>query len=92
LYTGGIPNLNARWVAKSDQQVELNIQQQGKVVYELPLEISITYKDGKQEIQKISVSKAAESFLLTVKEKPLKLTLDPNVTILFEGSISPQGK
>jgi aminopeptidase N len=90
LYAGGVPNLNAKWVAKSDQQIELNVQQQSKVIYELPLEVAIIYKDGKQEIQVIKLSKAAESFLINVKEKPAKLTLDPHVNLLFEGKISAQ--
>jgi len=90
LYSGGILRLNGRWVSKANGQIEINMQQLGKTVYQQPLEIGLEYKDGTREVKRINLSKAAESFLLPVKEKPVKIALDPNTNLLFDGNISPQ--
>ncbi|HZI01598.1 MAG TPA: M1 family metallopeptidase [Flavisolibacter sp.] len=90
LYQGGVAKLNGRWTAKTSNQVEINIQQQSKTVYLQLLEIGITYKDGSSEVRQLQLSKAAEAFLLNVKEKPVKIELDPNTKILFEGTITQQ--
>ena len=90
LYQGGIPKLNGRWTAKSNQQIEMNIQQQSKTIYQQPLEVSIVYKDGSKEVQQLQLSKAAEAFLLNVKEKPVLIQLDPHTKLLFDGNITQQ--
>jgi hypothetical protein len=68
----------------------MNIQQQSKTIYQQPLEVSIVYKDGSKEVQQLQLSKAAEAFLLNVKEKPVLIQLDPHTKLLFDGNITQQ--
>lgn len=90
LYQPGVPKLDVRWRNEPAKEIEVNVLQQSKVLYLLPLEIGVVYKDGTQEVQRINITKAAESFRIPVKEKPVKVVLDPNTNLLFEGKISGQ--
>lgn len=90
LYQPGVPKLEVRWRNKSSKVVEFNVQQRSKLLYQLPLEIGVVYKDGTQEVKMFNISRAAEAFEVSVKEKPVKLVLDPNTNLLFEGKITEQ--
>jgi hypothetical protein len=41
-------------------------------------------------VQQLQLSKAAEAFLLNVKEKPVLIQLDPHTKLLFDGNITQQ--
>ncbi|ANE50570.1 M1 family metallopeptidase [Flavisolibacter tropicus] len=88
LYQPGVPKLDVRWRQQPNKAIELNVLQQSKVLYQLPLEIGIVYKDGSKEVQRVNISKAAESFQVPVKDMPAKVILDPNTNLLFDGKIS----
>jgi aminopeptidase N len=88
LYQPGAPRLDVRWRSQPTKAIEVNVLQQSKTLYQLPLEIGVVYKDGTQDVQRITVSKAAEAFQIPVKEKPVKVILDPNTNLLFEGKVS----
>jgi aminopeptidase N len=90
LYQPGVPKLDVRWRSQPSKAIEINVLQQSKVLYQLPLEIGIVYKDGSQEVQRINVSRAAEAFQVPVKEKPVKVILDPNTNLLFDGKVTEQ--
>jgi aminopeptidase N len=90
LYQPGIPKLDVRWRSKSNKLLEFNVMQQSKTLYQLPLEVGIVYKDGTQEIQRFNIDKAAASFEIPVKEKPVKLVLDPNTNLLFQERLNEQ--
>jgi aminopeptidase N len=90
LFTPGVPKLDVRWRAHAPNAIEFNVLQQGKTLFNIPLEVGIIYKDGQQELKRITVSKAAETFVINTKEKPMRILLDPNTNLLFDGNINEQ--
>jgi aminopeptidase N len=89
LYTPGIPRLDMKWKYNaSQQQLEVNIRQTQKFVYEFPLEILIQNSSGKNQNETIQVNKTEQDFIISVSEKPSLVKADPNVNLLFEGNFS----
>jgi hypothetical protein len=69
-------------------QVAITIQQTGKNVFQFPLTIGYYAAGGKMQTKKMNITKANETFMLSIDTKPVKLFLDPFVELLFEGNIS----
>jgi hypothetical protein len=58
-----------------------------KQLFEFPLEIKIVfYSGGKILYKRMNISKQSESIVVAVKEKPTKLIMGPDVSLLFEES------
>lgn len=87
IYTAGIPQFNIGWTMQPGGQLELNVQQYSKTTYQLPLVIGLRYKNKPLEKRTLQLTKAAESFLMDVPEKPLQIVLDPDTELLFEGKV-----
>ena len=88
LYTAGQPDLSVQWkyLVKEKKLLVTVDQLQKNILFNFPLEISII-TSGKPNTQKLNVTKASEIFSITIREKPLKLELDPNTSLLFEATI-----
>jgi aminopeptidase N len=87
LYTPGQPLLKLRWeYNENSKTLKINIEQLQKQLFEFPLEIKIVYGGGKFLYKRMNISKQSESFIVSVKEKPSELILDPDVSLLFEES------
>ena len=56
-------------------------------LFQFPLEIQIQAASGKSTWETLSISKQNQQFSIPVKEKPVKLYLDPKTSLLFEGSV-----
>ncbi|MBL7742230.1 MAG: M1 family metallopeptidase [Chitinophagaceae bacterium] len=88
LYTPGLPKLEIKWKYDAKKKiVVLSIDQLQKDLFDFPLEIEIQSAKGKRQ-QSLRVSKRSQLFSLPVKVTPLKVTADPNTSLLFEGSVS----
>jgi len=87
LYRPGIPKLNANW-KREGNEIKVEIKQTGSQTFQLPLQIGIVSADGKITIQKLSIKSKEEEFKIESSSNPVKLVLDPNTKLLFEGSIS----
>jgi aminopeptidase N len=88
LYTGENPTLTANWsYDEKNNTVSISITQQTGKLFEVPLEISVG-----GAVQTISVSQKEQIFSFPVKSKPLKIELDPNCKLLFEGMIKEETK
>ncbi len=87
LYTWGQPMLNLSW-EYNEKTNTLNgtVEQQQKNLFEFPLEIKIVYGNGKAVYKRLNMAKQKESFIVSMKEKPSGLILDPDVSLLFEES------
>ncbi|OLY91695.1 Peptidase family M1 [Cnuella takakiae] len=86
LYHPGVPRLNITW-AHSRGKVQLQLQQTGETIYHFPLELAFVDAKGKQTLHRIQVNKVKERYELPSREKPTVILLDPNVNLLFEGTI-----
>ena len=86
LYTPGIPNLDVSWNYRpKDKTVSLTIKQLQKTPFSFPLELQLK---NSTSTKTINISKQEETFLIPAKEKPAKLVLDPNTSLLFTGTAS----
>lgn len=86
LYQPGLPRFTITWKYNSGK-VQLQLQQTGETVCHFPLELALVDAKGKQTLQRIQVDKVKARYELPAREKPTVVLLDPNVNLLFEGTI-----
>lgn len=90
LFTPVNPHLKFTWnydVTGKKINITVNQVQQDKI-FELPMELLLKDSKGNAIVQKIWISKKTETFRLKAEEKPLRIITDPNVSVLFEGTIT----
>lgn len=87
LHQPGVPKLKGSW-RFSAGKLNIKLDQISETKFSFPLEVGMIDAAGKQTIQKIMVTPAATSFDIPVGAKPVKIILDPNTALLFEGSVS----
>lgn len=89
LYTPGVPRLEMKWkYIAGQQQLQLSIRQMQKSVYEFPLELLIETASGNTHLETVQVNQSQQNFSFSLNEKPSFIKADPNVNLLFEGSVS----
>ncbi len=89
LFESGQPKLETDWTySNGNLELEITQTQASKTIFNFPLDVQITYGDNSSEIKTLSITKEKEAITLPVKEKPVSLTLDPNVKLLFESADS----
>lgn len=91
LYTAGHPIIDASWAYNHKSgSIDLTIiqtQANGRVLFEFPLEIGISFGGtGSQKVEKLKISSATTKFSIKTDKKPVKIELDPHVNLLFEGN------
>ncbi len=90
LYQGGHPKISGSWHYDNKSKsviIELNQVQKGDL-FEFPMEMSLSQKDGKMEMKTIQVSTKTQKITIPVANVPTNLVLDPETWLLFEGSIT----
>ncbi len=88
LYRPENPSLRIEWQYHPKQQMlELTIQQETTEPFQLPLEILVTDSSGKEVLKKVYLKNRLTHFRLPYKNKPVKLTADPECHLLFESSL-----
>ena len=89
LYKAGHPVLEWDWTATGTGSIRINVRQlQKEGPFQFPLEIGIyTAESSLPTIHKVSVNKESDSFELKTGSKPLKIELDPNLNLLFDGKL-----
>jgi len=87
LHTSGHPELNVTWAYnKAKGLVTFTIGQKQNTVFQFPLEVLID--DGTEAITRTFVITNKTTVVTApVAAKPVKVTLDPNVNLLFEGAV-----
>ncbi|PKV49067.1 peptidase M1-like protein [Aquimarina sp. MAR_2010_214] len=84
LYQIGHPKLEATWDYKNELlQVEIH-QNQKSSIYNFPLDIKITYKDGTMAIETVMISEKIQISKIVSKKQVTSIELDPNTWLLFE--------
>jgi aminopeptidase N len=88
LYTPGQPKLNIEWKYNAAKRsVMITVEQLQNNLFEFPLEIG--FNDGdKSTLSAINIKDKLTTKEIPVKNKPAKLILDPNVNLLFEGTLN----
>lgn len=87
----GHPVLSAKWAYDARKKMlNISVEQIQKDVYETALEIEIETTNGEKEVISLRLDNRTVSLAKPLAKKPQKLTLDPNVWLLFEGEIGPK--
>ncbi len=89
LFTAGHPVIKGDW--KYDQQsksIELSISQTQDKAFDFPLEIGIYLENQPLPlVEKVQIDKKSQKIKIPVMAKPIRLLLDPNTNLLFEGGL-----
>ncbi len=89
LYTPGIPKLDISWTyLAKEKKLSLTIKQLQKTPFVFPLELQLNNAVGDHSSKTINISKQEETVYIPVKEKPVKIILDPKTSLLFAGVVS----
>jgi aminopeptidase N len=90
IFNVGQPKLQVNWnYNTASKELILDVQQtQIGAPFQFPLEVAV-YSDDAQtpQIQTFAIQKANQSFTVKMDKMPTKVLLDPNVKMLWEGTI-----
>ncbi len=87
LYTPGQPILQGKWHYDSNKKiVTININQMQGFLFHFPLQIGII-ENGNLSLKTIQIDKRNINVLIPINAKPQSVQLDPDVNLLFEGSL-----
>lgn len=88
LYQAAFPRLVLSWTYHPDrQQVQVELRQTQASVFHFPLEIELVTGTGKRVLHTIKVDQREHSFSLPSATMPTQINLDPEVKLMFEGSL-----
>jgi aminopeptidase N len=90
IFRAGFPQLGGTWkYLKNTGSLELVItQNQPEEPFECPLEIGIyDTRGGLIKTETVKLTGKTQKFSIPVTAKPSKIELDPNINLLFEGSL-----
>lgn len=90
LYNPGLPELKISWkYIPDDKKIMITVDQvQQEEPFRIPLEIRTEFSNGKSEILHLMLHKRTETFFFNLQEKPSILIADPNVSLLYKGSLA----
>lgn len=89
IFQPGHPVLEGSWqLDNAGKNLKLSINQVQKgPLFSFPLEIGVSGAGGSLHVEKVYIDKESGSYTIPVGEKPVKIVLDPNVNLLFEGKL-----
>jgi aminopeptidase N len=87
VFSAGHPDLAVTW-SQSGDQVGLDIVQRQASAFRFPLEVDLVFDDGATQRATLQVTEAEQSFSITSEGKPVRIVLDPDTWLLFEGTVS----
>lgn len=90
LYTPENPQLDIAWkYNKKENNISVTVKQLQSRDFEFPFEILVQESFTTMPKRMIkTVSKRSETFVFPVKSKPIRVEIDPMVSLLFEGTIT----
>lgn len=87
LYSPGVPKLDIQWrYDQKTRHIDIKLKQLQAELFQFPLTIKLHDASGKTQNQTVNVTAKEQSFHLPAKEKAIQLTLDPETSLLFQGS------
>lgn len=89
LYQPGALELEGHW--RYDAQagrvvVELTQAQPGARLFDMPIELEITHRDGSRSLERIRIAEKVNRFEIRVDSEPGHIALDPNLWVLMQAS------
>ena len=88
LFRAGHPKLEVVWQYDTrKKQVLVTLEQKQGQPFDFYLNLALNAPSGSQQLEKIKISARKQEFLIPAAQKPTDILLDPNVWLLFEGSI-----
>jgi aminopeptidase N len=92
LYTPGNLQLNVSWkYLTKEKKLSVTVTQLQKTTFNFPLEMKLNFASAKSKLQVLNISKQTETFIFSIAEKIAKIELDPNMNLLFSGTVN-EGK
>jgi aminopeptidase N len=90
LFSSVNPSIKISWqYIIKEKKIKVDIEQTQKdIIFSLPLEIEIVSSNGKRMIMPLQITSRLQSFSIPVVQKPISITPDPKVSLLFEGNIT----
>ena len=90
LYNTVNPSLKLNWkyIPKEKKIQATLIQTQNGVPFNFSMEVEIIYADGKKITKRLIVDNQSKKVDWPVAGKPVSIRLDPNVSLLFEGTVT----
>jgi aminopeptidase N len=90
LFSSVNPSIKISWhYITKEKKIKVDIEQiQKDIIFNLPLEIEIVSSNGKKMIMPLQITSRQQSFTIPVAQKPISITPDPKVSLLFEGNIT----
>jgi len=87
LYIPGVPKIDVQWsFNEKNKTAVINVKQLQRNAFQFPLEIKLLTGSGNSQVETLKVTMQNQQFVIPVKEKTAQLILDPNVSLLFDGS------
>ena len=88
LFKAGHPKIVVTWAYDAiKKQIRLTVEQRQGTAFEFPLELALTMPGGALSLEKVNVTTLKQEYMLLADQKPTLLVMDPNVRLLFQGSI-----
>ncbi len=89
LFMAGHPVIDGSWkYDKKSGSMELNISQTQEKSFNFPLEIGIYLENQPLPlIEKVRIDKKSQKISIPVTAKPIRISLDPNINLLYEGGL-----
>ncbi len=85
LYSPGIPKLAVSYKYMGSGKLTITVQQLQQQPFFFPLEIQV---DGVTHT--LAIDKPEQQFSITVKNQPVRVVADPNVSLLFTGTVKEE--
>jgi aminopeptidase N len=88
LYVAAIPDLEIYWsYSAKKKMINIKINQKQDVEFDLPIELSILDRSGNLMFKKLQTSQPEQIFSIPFKTKPLRIEIDPNMSLLYSGFV-----
>ena len=89
LFTPGQPKLQVDWkYMVKEKKLSVTVTQLQEAPFVFTLEIAVLTENKKPSVQKIPITQKTQTIMLSLKDKPSGIQLDPNVSLLFEGTVN----
>jgi len=94
IYKPGLPYLSGGWqYSYKSRQLVVKIKQvqEDGNIFRMPLDLGIYSENGKRiAIKKVEINSGTNEFKFSLKHKPLKVVLDPNIWMLMSSDFKEE--
>ena len=91
LYKGGMLIIDSDWKyneKNSEIEISMDQVQDDGYLFDMPIEIMLTFENKSSKIESIQLDKKSNKFIISSKNKPKEIKIDPSVKLLARWSIN----